>query len=262
MTASVLGSELRRWRAEGLRPTLWWRDDDAGRASPRLDRLLALATALEVPLALAVVPAALEPSAADAIASCACATPVQHGYAHRNHAPAGARKCELGDERPLPIVSGELAEGSAVLGRRFGPRFAAVLVPPWNRVATGVLAALPALGFRGVSTYGPRSSASSTPGLRQCNAHVDIVDWRGSRRFVGAEAADGMLAAHLAGRREGRVDRLEPTGILTHHLVHDEAAWQWLRALVEATRADDAAAWIDAGAAFGPGTSATCGRFA
>ena len=32
--------------------TFWWRDDDAGRPSPRLDRLLSSAERLAVPLAL------------------------------------------------------------------------------------------------------------------------------------------------------------------------------------------------------------------
>ena len=37
-----LDAELDRWKAAGRAATLWWRDDDATRPTPALDRLLAL----------------------------------------------------------------------------------------------------------------------------------------------------------------------------------------------------------------------------
>ena len=43
---------------------LWWRDDDAGRDHPRLAALLDIARRREAPVALAVVPAWLEPPCA------------------------------------------------------------------------------------------------------------------------------------------------------------------------------------------------------
>src|SRR5262245_41954303 len=57
-----LQAELARWPPGSA--TLWWRDDDAGAASPAFDRLLTMAAAHAVPLALAVVPAWLEAAVA------------------------------------------------------------------------------------------------------------------------------------------------------------------------------------------------------
>ena len=51
--------ELDRWRRAGHRPRLWWRDDDACRISPELQRLAALAHKAGVPVCLGVIPALL-----------------------------------------------------------------------------------------------------------------------------------------------------------------------------------------------------------
>ena len=65
----------------------------------------------------------------------------------------------------------------------------------------------------------------------EINTQVDVIDWRGSRGFVGEGAALGRLVAHLAARRTSVVNAESPTGILTHHLVHDTATWRFLENL-------------------------------
>jgi hypothetical protein len=68
---------------------LWCRDDDACRDSPALRRLLEIAATANIPVALAVIPALIEDSLVDCVENASAATVLQHGYAHRNHAPAG-----------------------------------------------------------------------------------------------------------------------------------------------------------------------------
>src|SRR6185503_10933091 len=85
MSWDALDAELERWRAAGRVATFWWRDDDAVTDTPALRRLLELRASLDVPLALAVIPA-------NADAALAALVPpevavLQHGFAHRNHAP-------------------------------------------------------------------------------------------------------------------------------------------------------------------------------
>jgi hypothetical protein len=79
---------------------------------------------------------------------------------------------------------------------------------------------LPAIGIRGVSAYGARPSAEPEPGLRQVNTHVDIIDWGRGKRFIG-EAETFALALNS-------LSNDEPLGWLTHHAVHDAAAWNFL----------------------------------
>lgn len=238
-----LVEELDRWADEGSIATLWWRDDDAIAPTPALDRLIA--TADGVPLTLAVIPALAEPALAARLAGQDHIAAVQHGLAHRNHEMVG-KKAELGAARPVAEVVADLAVGFARLTTLFGAQFRPMLVPPWNRIAAGVVPALPRLGLTALSTARPRPARSAAPGLIQVNTHVDPIDWRGTRGFMGASETVEMVCRHLADRREGRVDRHEPTGLLTHHLVHEAGLWQFLPRLIEEVRAHRAARFLDA----------------
>jgi hypothetical protein len=60
------------------------------------------------------------------------------------------------------------------------------------------------------------------------NSHVDLIDWKGTRRFVGEDAALAALVGALSMARAGDG---EPVGVLSHHLAMDEAAWDFLNSL-------------------------------
>lgn len=237
-----LEAELALWLAP---PTCWWRDDDAAGPSAALDRLVAVSGA--APIGLATVPASVKPGL-DAEPRL---TILQHGWSHTNHAPIGERAAEFGATRPWDERRRELEEGRARLADLYGPRFLAVLVPPWNRFDPEMLERLPALGYRGFSAFKPRNAVPA--GLAIVNAHVDPIAWKKDRRFVGEAKALGELVGHLEARRTGTADREEPTGLLTHHLVHDEELWAFLADLARFPGLD----WITPAQAFsGPRAAA------
>jgi hypothetical protein len=241
-TWAELDAELNRWAASGHVAPLWWRDDDAVAATPALDRLLDLAAASDAPLALAVIPARAEDGLAERLAAGPARTVVlQHGYAHQNHSAAG-RKCELGAERPAMIVFGELGTGWLALERLFGGRALPILVPPWNRIDPGLVPALPEIGYRALSAWGPRPRRAPIRGLLQVNMHVDVIDWRGGGGFVGEATALGALVAALqrarAAAASGDIDGAEPVGLLTHHLVMDGEAWHFVASLLARLKSD------------------------
>jgi hypothetical protein len=217
--------EVARWRDQGRTVELWWRDDDAVDATPALDRLLALHRQIAVPLALAVVPARATAALAARLADESAVDVLQHGYAHVNHATPAEKKIELGSHRPAMLVLGELGTGWLALERMFAGRALAVLVPPWNRIAPTLVPALPEIGFTGLSTFGARRRAAPVRGLSQANTHVDLVDWRGGRGFVGAAAA---VAAFVQALSHARTEAGEPVGLLSHHLAMDGGAWDFL----------------------------------
>lgn len=236
-----LTAELDQWRAADRVATLWWRDDDATAPSAALDRLLALQQKHAAPLMVAVIPARAEPGLAERLTGLPGLSVVQHGWAHANHAPVGASKAELGPHRPVALVLGELARGQIVLDRLFGDwlRF---LVPPHNRIAPALAAHLPEAGYVGLSTYNPRRGAIAA--LTQINTHVDIMNWV-TRAFGGEDAGLTLAVNHLRARRTGSVDANEPTGLLTHHLAHDEGAWSFAERFLAAVTGHPAARLVD-----------------
>lgn len=245
----ALTDEDARWGDAGRSAELWWRDDDACDVDPALDRLLELAGDTATPLALAVVPARATEALAARLADEPLVDVLQHGYAHANHALAPEKKVELGTQRPAMMTLGELATGWMALERLFGSRALAVMVPPWNRIASVLVPTLPEIGYRGLSTFGPRARVHPVRGLLQVNTHVDLIDWKGGRVFPGEEATLAVLVTALERARSGSA---EPVGILSHHLAMDAGAWDFLRSLWEKMKTLENIRVRPARALFGP----------
>lgn len=223
-----LDTEISHWQAIGQQPQVWWRDDDAGQWEPELDRLLTLAQTSQIPLGLAVIPMDVTPETIEHINQTPMVYVLQHGADHQNHAPVGQKKAELGAHRDSQIIQESLQDGWAQLSNCHNRH--KVLVPPWNRIDDTVSAGLAHLGYEALSTFKARKMAN-IHGVGQVNTHVDIIDWKGTRGFVGQDQCLQALVDHLRQKRLGHVDQNEPTGILTHHLVHDEDCWQFLAQL-------------------------------
>lgn len=245
----ALEDELNAWADAGQTATLWWRDDDASKPCDALARLLALSRGANTPLGLAVVPQWAVDELAPLLAEQRLVEVMQHGFAHKNHAGAGEKKCEFPPSRPRKDAMGDLMEGGKVM-QGFANR-AAVLVPPWNRFDTRLLPVLPGMGVRGISAYGPRARANAAPALRQVNTHVDPINWRGGRGFLGEGPVLAAMTAHLQARRQGEADADEPTGLLTHHLDHDEEGWCFIARLLDLTGRHSSVKWLGVNEAFG-----------
>ncbi|MBL4692060.1 MAG: polysaccharide deacetylase family protein [Magnetovibrio sp.] len=238
-TWTDLSRELDAWGDQGQDATFWWRDDDAVGPSQALSRMLSLADLHRTPLALAVIPNRAEPALAEELCTRSYISVLQHGYEHTNHEPKGYKKAELGGQRKLAVVLNELSLGLNLL--KVFDQGEAILVPPWNRICPDVVEQLHRLGFNGVSTFTPREGRFAASNLGVVNTHVDIMDWHGGRGFVGNDVALEQAVTHLKARRLGQCDASEPTGLLSHHLVHDKACWTFLQTFIDQIVSHDAA---------------------
>ncbi|MGB3245908.1 MAG: polysaccharide deacetylase family protein [Sulfitobacter sp.] len=219
-----LETELALWRRDGLNLPLWWRDDDATRVTPALERVLRLGEELALPVHLAVIPEPATPELATYCAETPFAVPLVHGWTHQNTAPEGAKKAEFG--HPDPDTT---AKSAAALGRMrdlFGDHMLAMFVPPWNRIHPDVVAGLKPQGYVALSTFTPRT-ARVTAGLVQINTHIDPIHWKGGGGLADENTLIAGVVQLLQDRRYGRTDKAEPLGFLSHHLVHDEAIWDF-----------------------------------
>jgi hypothetical protein len=210
------------WRAFGeevarRKPVFWLRDDDAVTFTPSLDRLLSLTKKNRVPIALAVIPDLADPGLFERIGDAAV---LQHGCDHRNRAAAGEKKTEFPAHEGIAEALDRLRLSHERLVSMGGSKVLPVLAPPWNRMRAELAAALPRIGIRGFSSYGVKTPVA---GLVQVDTHVDIVAWRDGKRFIGDDEAARLAMTFVLGQ--------EPLGWLTHHAVHDEAAWRFLERL-------------------------------
>jgi hypothetical protein len=233
-----LTRELDRCAADGRRIALWLRDDDAVAVTAALDRLIELTVQWDVPVVVAVVPMPAEPHLAIRLAGFAHIKVAAHGFAHRNHALPGEKKQELGPHRPAETVLEELSIGLERLEALFPGQTVPMLVPPWNRIWSDLLPHLPRLGIRYLSTIGPEPPHEPVPDLLQVDCQLDIIDWRAR----GAHPHE-VLADRLAGLVRDSAAAPAPIGILSHHLAHDEAAWQFLTHLFRLTARHKAVTW-------------------
>lgn len=227
-----LEDELAKWQDSALPARLWLRDDDAIEPTEPLCRLAGMAEAYQVPVTIAVIPQPAGKALAAQLAGQPLFSVALHGTAHTNHAPRSEKKCELGLHRGLKTVVDELAAGHAKLRDLFGDRYIHMLVPPWNRIDAALVPELPNLGLSSLSTF-TWQNFSTMSGLAQLNTHVDIIDWKQGRIARPAAELIDELAKNLAIARTRACNGERPAavGILTHHLVHDEAAWHFLAKL-------------------------------
>jgi hypothetical protein len=236
-------AELARWRGEGLSLPIWWRDDDAVAPSPALDRLLALARRFGAPLHLAIIPAPAAPELIDRLRDIPHAFVLVHGWKHANHAPSGEKKAEFGPHRDASLMLDEIAAGRRRLAGMFGERALPVFTPPWNRIAPAIVGGLRAAGFIALSTFTPRAAKFAADGLLQVNTHLDPVAWKSGGGLLDPALLDAQMAREIEGRRIGNADNAEPYGLLTHHLLQDDATWAFTETLLALLAASGVAAW-------------------
>ncbi len=225
-----LAQELQIWRAQDLSLPLWWRDDDAIQPTRALDQLAALSDTTGLPVHLAVIPQAATQALADGLPD--RMIPVVHGWAHANHAPKGQKKAEFGAHRRTDQITTDAAQGLQQLQTLFGARLRPMFVPPWNRIAPDIVTALPGLGYTALSTFTPRKAPMAAPGLQRINTHLDPIAWKTTRSLVDPAQLIAQLTQQLQDRRRGDADAREPYGLLTHHLVHDPAIWEFTETLL------------------------------
>lgn len=241
----ALRVELDHWAAADRTATFWWRDDDAEDADGPVNRMLDLSAETGAPAFIAVVPARAKGRISDPLMACETAIPIQHGWAHEDHSPPDVKgKWELGLHRSAQTVLGELRSGWARMSDLFGDRFKPMLGPPWNRIDPALHAHLPEIGFEFLSTFAPRPGPMAAPGLKQVNGHCDIISWKRDRSFIGPEKTANRLAEHLGLRRTGKVED-EPTGLLTHVWINDEAAWKAMRDVIDLVNSHSHGRWLD-----------------
>ena len=180
---SPLLAELQHWQAAGKQATLWLRDDDAIDDGPKLQRLIDVCSGVN--LSLAIIPKFASKALFERINKSENVWVLQHGWQHVNHAATGEKKSEFGEHRPIETMLDEIAQGWIKLSSVANFRLP-IFVPPWNRIKHDLINAIhqtPNIPNK-VSVYNSRIKADRN---LKINTHVDIINWRDGRSFIGIE---------------------------------------------------------------------------
>lgn len=231
---AALNAALALWDSAGLRPRLWWRDDDAQTVTPDLERLLMLSDSFAVPVHLSVIPEGLQADLAPRLCDAHHAFVLQHGLVHKNHEPKGEPASEVGNTRDLALQKKDLHHGWEILKAAKMPCLLNGFVPPWNRIGDATRRSLPEWGYSFLSAYEGRGDDADIAGLTQIDAHLDPIRWKYDRVFRGEGKMLAMLIEHLQDRRLNAPTR--PVGYVTHHLQTSDAIWAFTDKLFARTR--------------------------
>jgi hypothetical protein len=230
-----LRAAIEEWKRACGNAPFFLRDDDAARATPRLQRLLGICRQTDTQVMLSVIPGRVQPDLVETIMECEFAVPVQHGYQHESHSTIEGVKSEFPDEEALEPQHDRARRGIEDMANAFGDRFMPILVPPWNNISQKLVANLASVGIAGLSCSG-RRGGSDRYNIKLFNSWVSLNDFsKLEEPFDPAIIVDKYMRT-IGNRLTQAKDRLEPIGLTTHHLVTSEEQFRFLHALIETVR--------------------------
>ena len=233
-----IARELDEWTAARMKASIWWRDDDARSDTSQLRHLLNIAQEFQINPALAVVPRWADDSLARLVSGRNCCV-WQHGWMHDYHVSG-----EFGDGRPLELMIRDAVCGQRALDNLFGKSgWQPVFVPPNHSLSMTFKPFVPYLGYVGLSAGEPLTPRLAE--VLEVNAELDIMNWQEGRVWPESTLCE-MVIGQLKSRRMREVPSDSPMGILTHHLVLDDEAWNLVRRLLGFFRSHEAVTMLRA----------------
>lgn len=206
---------------------VFFRADDVAVPSKSFTRLMELFIRYRTPLSLGVVPAWLSAPRWRYLRGFEQKGSTlwcwhQHGWRHQNHEITG-KKQEFGPNRTRLEIENDLVQGRRRLENQMGRDFFPVFTPPWNRCGLSTLILLKKLGYHAVSRHA--GSQPPTPDqLPDFRVNVDLHTRKDRNPRAGWEGLfNDLKNAIMSGS----------CGIMIHHQRMNEAAFNFLEALIE-----------------------------
>lgn len=227
-------AELDLWWRAGSRPVLFWRDDDVTQVSPNLVKFLELSERYRIPIVFSAIPTGFSWDAGRLIAGSSACRIAVHGYGHVNHSPSGEGKSEFGRERSSEQVYHELREGRRLVQEKSQDRFLNMFVPPWGRFDSRFRPLLVKAGYAGISG-GSTLGNFADKNLKQIDCQV-ITEHGRQPLTLGSILQ--LLVHELRVRRQGRLARTVPIGLMTHHKIYGVELTEALQELFELMHLD------------------------
>jgi hypothetical protein len=249
---SSIHEELDSWQRNGELARFWWRDDDAQIDNKPFKRLIQLAEVTSAPLILAVSPGIISESFVEKLNGIRNVHMAAHGFRHVNY-NKGALTAEFGNDRPLEVMIAEIEHLAKKFASMFPNRGLSMFVPPWHGLDQRLIPYLSRSGFKCLSMHEsfsvraaqiffakipsikmafarPGSKSLKAQSMDRANIAINFLS-SGARHLLKVNPLHQALGA-LRLRRLGLIAIDRPIGLMTHHLQHDESAWEQLSQLI------------------------------
>jgi hypothetical protein len=226
-----LRASLDRLQSRHERIDLFFRDDDVDEDETSLRTLLDVFLNHDIPVNLEVIPGRLSGSATGLLHQYLKLRPDlfeinQHGWLHLNHEREG-RKCEFGPSRSFGQQLTDLANGQKVLEDAFNDAFSRVFTPPWNRCWADTFRALDQLGFEALSKKRGMEPVTGYS-FREISVTLDLYHWK--------DGVQVKTPPELVNELISQMSEFDIVGIMLHHKVMDEFAFEMLESLLAELR--------------------------
>lgn len=214
---------------------VFFRNDDVDEDEARLRMLLDLFEESATPVNLEIIPGRLTEPCIQLLRRRTHAQPAlfelnQHGWQHVNHESQG-RKCEFGVSRSFDQQLTDILRGKEVLERAFGEAFSPVFTPPWNRCTDETHRALDQLGFNILSKLNSEPPVTGHC-FREISVTLDLFRWKGGATMKAPQEFVAELNSQLLA--------LDTVGVMLHHKVMDDTAFELVRLVVSELRRSEA----------------------
>ncbi len=238
---AAIKKELSLWQQNGQQCHFWWRDDDATQDTPALQKLIDLHQQTKIPVALSVIPKFAHVTLLQQIKNLPQISILQHGWQHRNYELPEQPFSEFGSSRDSEIIRQELRTGRNLLKAMFAKQFVTGFVAPWNNLAAKHW---PEFDQYDLVSFHDGAANQMPSKFKQLNVHIDILRWRKYPKFRGTTRTIKAILKQLKQRRtDQQFDK--PIGIMSHHLVMDNASWQFLTKLLNFLRQESVVQFLD-----------------
>ena len=196
---------------------VFFRNDDGGWANDELDVLCHWFHQRQLPLDVAMIPAAIDDVTVDIVnkwlgTDNATLHIHQHGFTHDNHQLEG-RSCEFGSDRNYQQQLDDITEGQRQLHDYFGAAVEPIFTPPWNRCTSDTMRALQQTDFELISRIAGSALVGNDSPDGSVVRSLDVsIDWLKKRK--GERLSGQALCTYVADQfhnREGTI------GVMLHH---------------------------------------------
>jgi len=203
---------------------LWFRDDDVGRNTLKLKKMIQYFDCKDKSILLAVIPTLIDEEITSLINNNDRLMVGQHGFSHINYALDNESKSEYPYSRCNASTITEIMLGKKIIETAFKEKFLDVFIPPYFEIDKHILQMING-SFKWYSGWWTNSIVGEFVFI---NAQIDFVNWNEINTYGGADFVELQLIRELKVLEKSNCYSSIVIGIVLHHEYCEEDSYKEL----------------------------------